>query len=303
MKLFNVISRFFHDKLGKRDINDRLRSIMQKFDEVVIPMVDKVGTAMGQKDPSSTYVKTFLKEFHTTLPSNMRIRQKNMYFAILKRSVENARQLLTLIESVVNKELPETVYINGITYQKATLLRLIELLDFNADYVSRQLCYYVASETDVDAFGKEPGHLPFTKKEAASLVSLQSSFFKTVELFYQEPKQVMTQIGKIPEVLITGNEKVDLPAASAKDIDPLELGVIPLVTSLFQFVGETRVDWEHARYERVKKEKRDIELRLEVLRQRSRGQMDARLEATIEGYNRELTLLRDRIENYERKVR
>lgn len=304
MKLFNVIQRLFYDKLGKRDITDRIRVIIQKYDEVVLPLIPKLEQQFGnESEPASDYVKGFLKEFRATLPSSLRNSKKNPYFAVAHRSLTNARELLVLLEANVSKELPEIMYIEGITYQKATLLRLIELLDFTVDYASRQFCYYTANEVNVSSFFHGAESIPFTKSEEAAVRSNQSSFFKVLELFYQKPKDVMGSISRIPEVLITGNEKIDLPAASTKEIDPLQLGIIPIVSPIWQFVGEKRVDWEAARYERTKQERRDVEMRMEILKQKNAGKVDARTESILNGYARELTLLRDRIETFERKVR
>lgn len=303
MKLFNVIKKFFYDSFTKRDINDRIRSIMQKYDEVVIPLIPKVETAFLGKPPVSDYAVKFLADFNQTLPSNLRKVGLTSYITISLRSIKNARELLTLLEGKVNNELPDVLYVDGITYQKATILRLIELLDFTADYASRQLCYYVASESNAIALGKSKSELPYTKAEEVAILTYQNSYFKTLELFHQPPKNILQTLSRIPEVMLSGDEKADLPSARASDLDPLTLGVIPMVSSLFLWAGEIQVDREIARYERAKKERRDVEMRIEVLKQHQSGQVDARTESILNGYTRELTLLRDKIETLERKAR
>ena len=304
MKLFDVIKKFLYDKFTKRDINDRIRSIMQKYDEVVLPLLPKVERAFAGQSPASSYATKFLSDFERTLPSNLR-KSKGIdaYMTISLRSIKNARELLTLLENKVNNELPDVLYVDGITYQKATILRLIELLDFTADYASRQLCYYVAVESNTTALGKSATDLPYTKAEESGILTYQNSFFKTLELFYQSPKDILRTLTRIPEVMLTGDERSDLPSAKSSDLDPLTLGVIPMVSSLFLWVGEIQVDREIARYERAKKERRDVEMRIEVLKQHRNGQVDARTESILDGYTRELTLLRDKIETLERKAR
>lgn len=305
MKLFSVIKKFFYDSFTKRDVNDRLRSIMQKYDEVVLPLIPKIRQVFGNGSaPASKYVQKFLVEYMKTLPSNLRRNGSlEVYLNVMERSLTNARELLTLLEGTVNKELPEKIYMDGITYQKATIIRLIELLDFAADYASRQLCYLVASETNTIALGKKDTEIPYTRAEEAAMLTYQNSYFKSLELFYQPPKGILISLSKIPEVMLTGDEKLDLPTARASDLDPLQLGIIPIVSSVWLFAGEVLVDWEIARYERAKKERRDVEMRIEVMKQHATGSVDARSESILNGYTRELTLLRDKIETFERKVK
>lgn len=102
---------------------------------------------------------------------------------------------------------------------------------------------------------------------------------------------------------MTGDVSHDLPTIDPSKVDPLKLGFIPVVSHIWNFFGNMYVDWEYSRYEKAKKERRDIELRIEMLKQyEASGQPNARLESILDGYNRELTLLREKISQMESKV-
>lgn len=93
MKLFSVIKKFFYDSFTKRDVNDRLRSIMQKYDEVVLPLIPKIRQVFGNGSaPASKYVQKFLVEYMKTLPSNLRRNGSlEVYLNVMERSLTNAR--------------------------------------------------------------------------------------------------------------------------------------------------------------------------------------------------------------------
>ena len=300
MNLFNYISEFISETLGRRNITDRMRVIAQKYDEVVLPTLEQIREETKLTPPVSAYGKAFVKSFNATLPSNMRNSQ-NDYIVVAHKSLANAADLVGKLEKVINKEMADTVRIHGLTYQKATLLRIIELLDFTADYASRQLAFYVASEVEKKTKGKDTN--PYTKAEEAVLRTYQSTYFKTIEMFYQPADVVLKKVASIPEVLMTGDVSHDLPTIDPSKVDPLKLGFIPVVSHIWNFFGNMYVDWEYSRYEKAKKERRDIELRIEMLKQyEASGQPNARLESILDGYNRELTLLREKISQMESKV-
>lgn len=298
MGIVQFVKKLLMAKLGKKDIRDKLRAIIQKLEEVVLPALDNISSTPELLDPKSTYGKKFVSDFMKMLPSNFRM--KNPVFHVMKTSLNNTSQLCTLLDDYIGKDLPEQIYIDGITYQRATILRLVEFLDFAVDYASRQLCYYVACESNVQALDMGD-KTPFTKAEETAIASQQAMYFRALEMFYVEPKAVIANISKIPEILIK-EEGDDLPKAMTGDVDPLKLGVIPLISPLFQFLGERKVDWDYERYERAKKEFKDIQLRIEMIRQRQSGAVDARSESILKGYERELTLTRDRIAQLEARA-
>ncbi|MNG35063.1 hypothetical protein D3C84_1217150 [compost metagenome] len=75
--------------------------------------------------------------------------------------------------------------------------------------------------------------------------------------------------------------------------------MVPLLSDLFSAVGIRAVNRDIERYERTKKERRAIEMRLEALTQSGRGGTDARTQTIIEGYERELILVRAKIATME----
>ncbi|MNG15650.1 hypothetical protein D3C84_994950 [compost metagenome] len=95
----------------------------------------------------------------------------------------------------------------------------------------------------------------------------------------------------------------EVPALAGGAADPLRLGAFPIVSSVFHWVGLRNVDYDIECFELAKKERRDIEMRLETLRQRRAGNQDAQAEVIIGNYERELTLARAKVTAMEEKLR
>lgn len=286
---------------GKKDVREKLRIIARKITDLVQPSLELYLEAINEKALKSAYGKNFLKDVLAIIPPRMRTIDKP-YGTVLYAALLNASKLIDQLELYIGKNLSETVAVEGLTYQKASVIRLIELLDFFADYSGRQLAYLIASETNIEAFDRPDGK-PFNQAELNYITNNQAAFFRMLEMLNGDPKKIMTAIEGIPEVIMSDAAVSEVPALAGASADPLLLGSIPGISHIFHWVGLRRVDWDVECYEALQKSKRSNELRLESLRMRRSGNMDAQAESVIEGYERQLVLIRAKIAGYEEQSR
>jgi hypothetical protein len=286
---------------GKKDVREKLRTISKKLTDIVKPSVELFREEIKERQLKSAYGKSFFKDIVGVLPSRLQGGDSPFSF-VLGMAIDNAVKLLDQLEQYVTKNMGETIHIEGITYQKASVIRLIEMLDFFADYSNRHLSYLVASETNIEAFDKPDGN-PFTPFALKYLQNNKLPYIQMLGLLLNDPKKIMTDINGIPEVIMTDAGVGEVPALAGGAADPLRLGAFPIVTSVFHWVGLRNVDYDIERYELAKKERRDIEMRLETLRQRRAGNQDAQAEVIIANYERELTLARAKVTTMEEKLR
>jgi len=292
MSILNALKKLL-PSFGRQDVREKLRLILSKLTDAVIPSFE-AAKSLPSANFKSSYGKAFVAAFNRFLPSNLR-GKPDIYYTMLARALENAKTLTDLLDDYTGRQMGSAIHIEGITYQKASVIRLIELLDFFTDYASRQLAFLVASETNL-AFGQADSN-PYTKAELAYLTAHLEGYFKSIELLYEAPKAIMAKVEKIPELLVDENESASVDALAGASADPLHLGIIPLFTWIFTYVGMRKVDYEIERFEKVKAERRVVELRLEAYRNISNP--DARTQKIIENYERELTLLRQKISSME----
>lgn len=294
--LKNILPSF-----GKKDVREKIRLVISKITEIAQPSAEAAFADLDERKAKSGFFKTFLREL--LLESSATVRNAaGPYKLVLMTALNNGQKLMTMIESYVDKNVPSTIHIEGTTYQTGSVLRLIELMDFLADYTLRNLNFIVASETEIEAFDK-PDMNPSTPFELKYLLAHRDAYFKVMFLLAKDPKAIMALINDLPEITLGDVDVSNSPALAGAQGDPLQLGIIPVVSSIFHRIGITLVNYELDRYDRALKDKRVIEMRLESLRNRRNGNPDAAIETVIDGYDRELIVLRQKISDYEERAR
>jgi hypothetical protein len=288
---------------GRKDVKGKIKIIAKKLMDHVLPSLKLVEQDLNPAAFKTTYARDFHKDLASVLPPGLRNAPGVAYFKLTAIAVEHARKLLDLLDQYVDKNVNDQIHVEGITYQKASILRLIDLLDFFAEYSSRHLSFLVASETNIEAFGLGDGN-PFTPNDLKYLTSNRGSYLRLLNLLNGDPKKVLGDIEKIPEILVAETDMSAVPALAGAASDPLQLNAIPIISGLFYYQGIRSTDWDIEKFECMKSDARLIELRLEALRnRRSRGAPDAQEETIIHGYEGELTLARQRIKTMEEKLR
>lgn len=295
MKALDFIRKLL-PTFGKNDVREKLRLTLSKLTDLINPMIEDIGSMLQASNFKSTFGKAFNAAFLKFAPPHVR-NHPDALFATVEKAKDNAILLGGMLTDHSVKYLKDTIHVEGITYQTVSLLRLIEVLEFFSDYTSRLLLRLVTAETNVSVFASdEAGDL--SRAEIAWIENNRGSYFMVLELLYNDPKQLMAKLTSIPEIVVQEFGSVT-PALQGGASDPLQLGVIPLLTPLFTGVGIRSVNRDIEKYERTKKERRAIEMRMEALRQSANGPIDARTQSIIEGYERELVLVRAKIAKME----
>jgi len=294
--LKNILPSF-----GKKDVREKIRLVISKITEIALPSAEETFAELDERKPKSGFFKTFIRELLSESSATVR-NAAGPYKLVLMTALNNGQKLMTMIEAYVDKNVPSTIHIEGTTYQTGSVLRLIELLDFLADYSLRNLNFIVASETEIEAFDK-PDMNPSTPSELKYLQAHRDAYFKVMFLLAKDPKAIMAAINDLPEISLGDVDVDSAPALAGAQGDPLQLGIIPVASWIFHKIGITLVNYELDRYDRALKDKRVIEMRLESLRNRRNGNPDAAIETVIDGYDRELIVLRQKISDYEDRGR
>lgn len=293
--LRNILPSF-----SRNDVLDKIHSIGQKIMKILSPSLDLANETLDESHFKSNFSKSVAKDFRMALPANLRSETRPVT-RFLPKAIKNAQLLLEQIEQYAGRNLTASIHIEGISYQKATVLRLIELMDFFVDYSIRHLSYVVASETNIEDYGRPDG-LAFTPDELRYLENNRGIWIKMIAMLQEDPKVAMKKVADIPEIVLGDMDVASVPALAGAAADPLHLGLIPIASNIFRWVGLRVAHWEIDRYERALQEKRVIELRLESRRQRLAGNPDAATEAIVANYENELVLVRERIKDMERKM-
>ena len=302
MKIVDYIKKLFKS-FRKNDVREKIRIVRHKLTTAVVPTASLLAASPIYKETEfvSAYGKRFIAAWRAFLPSRNKANPSQPFLSILNPALAHAVLLLDQLDEYVSKQMDEVIHVEGITYQKATVLRLIDLLDFFTDYAIRQMSYLIASETNLSVFERPDGR-PFSKSEDEYLLgSNEVAYFRLIELLSNDPKVILQQIIKVQDSIVLGDTTRN--ALNAAQTDPLRLDFIPVVSSVALWLGERQVDRDAETLERSLKEERYIKLRLEALRQKiASGQADASVEAKVNNLDRELTLVRSKVQSIVSKL-
>lgn len=280
---------------GKKDIKGKIKIIARKLIDLTSPALKLQEEELNPVNFRSGYAKSFLKGLDGVLPPGMRSNPGAAYNRITNTAIENARKLLDLIDNYVDKQVGDQIHMEGITYQKASILRLLDLMDFFGEYTLRHISFLVASETNIEAFGQTDGN-PYTPNDLKYLLDNRAAYIRTLNLLNGDPKKMIADVEKIPEVLVIDTDPSAVPALAGANSDPLKLNLISTIAETFYWNGIRKTDWDIEKYEAMKTDAKLVELRLEALRNsRTRGGPDAAEESVIAGYERELVIVRQNI--------
>lgn len=297
MKIVDYIKKLFKS-FRKNDVREKIRIVRHKLTAAVSPTADLLAASPVYKETEfvSSYGKRFIASWRAFLPSRNKANPNQPFLSLLNPALARAVLLLDQLDDYVSKQMDEVIHVEGITYQKATVLRLIDLLDFFADYAIRQMSYLIASETNLSVFEK-PDTRPFSKAEDEFLLGANElAYFRLIELLSNDPKVILQQIVKVQDTIVLGDTTRN--ALNAASTDPLRLDFLPVVSNVALWLGERQVDRDAETLERSMKEERYIKLRLEALRQKlASGHPDASAESKINNLDRELTLVRSKIQS------
>src|SRR5690606_28974088 len=130
--------------IKKDDVNERIRSVIDANNNFALAALSDVKETIAE----ANFKSKFATAFKTTLLSvfkSLRGKPNPLYQAI-EQTIKNSNEILEYLSDKAGKAIPQVLVIEGISYHQANILRIIDLLDFYADYTQRVLAYIAASE-------------------------------------------------------------------------------------------------------------------------------------------------------------
>lgn len=232
--------------------------------------------------------------FHGPNPfKSNEIKKFNQMFQRETRSQKNFVEATTLIlsgmaegwpflEKVVEIQFKNSV-INklGLSYQKATVLRVVSLQRFAARYARRLLQYMYCKE--VPAAFKNVGETgTFSNGEVKWLEDNAMSYCRIMKIFANPMSKILSQIELMPDVVFDAEKDgaVQSVVGSAK-LDPMGMGFVPIISDVIWFFGSRWIDMQAAELQEARAEAKMLELRLAQLRSARQGENDAAQDQVI----------------------
>lgn len=279
----------------RNDVSERLRAIREDLINQTIPPYETAAADFRNHSAKSKvfieFDKAFLKGVDSAFKGNF-IEQSHL---ILK----NLQANFDFIENLVDDNYSQDIVVAGITYKRAQILQYIAIAGFAVDYARRVLLYVLASEANVKARTLTDGkERPIP--EIKWLETNRGAYFRAMTVLAVKERDLSAMFNNIPDITVSDDVESTADATLMRQkIDPMNFNVIPIGANPFHFIGVRWANWQVAKYQRAKEEKRALEFRLEQLRGQRSGEEDPRLERSIAYYEDEVNRLASKISKME----
>ncbi len=288
MSFFTDFVKGISSTIGRPTVNEKAAIVESRIVDYLKPSIENFKSV--QSFESDFYRQRILTDRGVSkLVSDVGSRtrhNKGNYIDALAHIAQNSLVILGQIQEKGDNILPETIVQEGITVPTATVLKLISSIDLFVEYSSRMLYHLAQHESKVE-------YKP-TVADIKFLDTHKGSYLDICFLLTEQPSKMIADIMSLEPVLVDDSVQI----RASKEV--VRLNFIPLVTPLFKRIGISKVNWDIEREERLRLEKRGIESAIERYRQANAGNFDARSEQVIENWRKELRIVNQKIDAFER---
>jgi len=281
-------------KLDKRTVRDELRDLRGELNEYVLPSYDRARELLTTDRFSDDFVSEFEKAFH----NEIRHRYRGNFIEVSYHIFSKLDKHLSTLEEAVDKHKGEEIVIGSITYHRAQILRLSELIYFVLRYSRRLLIYTLMRETELIRQDQPRGSLDLTEAQKQWLFSNHMAYIAGVRIFIKDDREFKKRLDEIPDLKFD-EERVREHAATAgmSKLDPFGVaaqGFAPALNPIYH-IRMRYEDWQNYRYENAKEDKRMVEYQIQDLKHALEQESNPRLEQALE-------YQRDRLVKIDRKI-
>lgn len=262
----------------KGQVEEDLRVLKEELSENTLPPYEAAADFFKHERFASKDNEEFDRTF-TRQAKNVQVvmdKYPVTICAALTRALDTVNMLETKVDDLFNRDVAS----DGLTYSRANMLRLIEVIGFAARYARKLLLWTYANEKQ--AMGKTVSD-PFTKAEIDWLKANRQAFFASIITISRKSKDVETALANIPNMVVVPNEvSVAAQTVGPNKLDPLQMGIIPIQLNPIYHIRMAVAEYQAGRYKAGQEEKRALEYRLVALKELKEGKHDAKLDQNIE---------------------
>lgn len=190
---------------------------------------------------------------------------------------------------------------DNLTFKNVAMIQLYDATCFFIDYARKLLLVVYSYESPAYMSG-EDASLPYSKAEMLEIEEQFDMFLKISIVFAKNGENAPKLIESIPEVQFNPNDLESAKSAlGLNKLDPLQMGFSPSTKNPIWFIATAIDEWQHARYEAAKEERKALNLRLIQMRLEQQAQKDAANDRLIEYSENRLRKLNMKIGEMEKR--
>lgn len=188
----------------------------------------------------------------------------------------------------------------GISYRQASIIHMLNLMDFFCNYSRMVLLYTLGKEVrEFKSLAGTPE--PFTKGEIRYLEQHAENWGKCLEIFKEPMPRIMAVIDTVPDIVYDPKTEGAVRAQVGNRVNPLNMGFVPIISDVCLFFGLRYAEKKAKRLLRAEAERKALELRIAQYRQAVLDKPDAVTDKMIEVAEEEVRDLSFEIHEMRRK--
>ncbi|ANZ49417.1 putative virion structural protein [Erwinia phage Wellington] len=290
------------------NLKNQLSSNCDAIGEALLPrfqtLQEVVGTQEGKHFKNST-VQEMSEDIVSSLRSsslNVKgLRVASMLEYIIP-SLENVLTLRSFLEQHITKDIGKSLVTSALTFNKQTLLQMLDIIDFATKYSSVLLNYVTAVElnavegSNIDGGAIAPNDLQYLKTQS-------TVFCIALRVLGTPINKLKADYAEIPEAIFDEDTYNDLVASfGSGTTDPLGMRSVPFPLTIVYRVRLNFAEWQMDRYDECVAAGKAAELRILLWKkQQAEGSGDAAIERLIKDQEKRLMDLKYKREKLEKK--
>lgn len=296
---FSSITRLVTGLLEKTDeviIHNRISEVFEAINKHTVPMY-AIPDTLGQ---DSILMKTLTSRLMSRRLPVVGYRKNPVGFIreTFTKLAENEQAFKTLYtESFKNGALKE-----ALTYKQVQLLHLLKAVDFASTYARRLALSLAHAEMNTLESAKpiDGEYMEFVLNK-----NNMESFVIVLSALNHKFSEIQHMLEKIKDLSYSPDQEELIAKMRGKSVDPLSMGLVPVVGDIAVFFGEMRNLYVKRRFESSQDEKQKLELTILLLERKKEGASPEELEKIqqqIDYYSNRINKLNAYIESVEEEV-
>lgn len=282
MKIANFIKSLI-PSLDRNTVVEDLRIQRAAIEEFALPAYKQAAKTMRNysfKSPEAKAIDMALKQFTRRSGGNL--------FLAIQTLLEDTVAISMDLEDLIERSFAEEINREGMTFQRAQMIQLVDVTSLISRYSRRLLTYIYAAEAATHE-GSPSLKEEMLEGDIEYIKTNLPVFVRAIGSISLASKDLVKVITSIPDVVVTNDNINSMHGQfGATRLDPLELNFIPSWANPIYHARVLLADWQMANYEEAKDELTGLQLRRLNLEMLNQGKADAKLQKQIDYYNNEV---------------
>lgn len=294
MSFFNYVTSLLPTFEKQRVMRD-IENLRQSLVEFTLPPYNN---AVDLFDKNWKWASRDLDKLDRTFSRTVKTDFKGNYIMIIQKTLNRVSDNMDTLENIVDKSFQDDIVGRVLTYQRATMLRYVEMIGFAIRYSNLLLRYTFAEEHTARGNDRSGDILPAERKW---LQEKEKEFFEAMRVLSVTKKELVDNIEKVPNVEVTeDNEETIAATMGINRLNPMRMNLIAKDWNPIYHVRMAIADWQINRFKAQKEERRVLEYQLMRMKERLENDTDnAQLAAEIEAATNNLEKLNHSIKKME----